>query len=145
MFCDIKDKLDDPSILKIMAYSEYEESLARAVERAKAHRSDDAQLVYGWVEDNVILGVCAFRVLPDRVSIGGISVAQNARGQGIGGAMVAGLQRMYPPLPIEAETDDDAVEFYRRRGFAVSELAKEHDNCRWVCILSALKKGADAR
>ena len=136
MFCDIKSQLDNPSILKIMVYSEDEESLERATERDKTHCNNDAQYVYGWVDDNIIFGVCAFQIQADKVIINGISVAEHARKRGIGGEMVTALQKKYE-MKIEAETDAAAVGFYCKLGFVVSELPKTHDNCRWSCVLSA--------
>ena len=136
MFCDIKNQLDNPMVLKIMAYSEYEESLERAVKRAQAHRENTEQCVYGWIEGGVILGVCAFQVKAESVVINGISVVEHLRKQGIGSAMVAALRKKYHKA-IEAETDDDAVGFYRTLDFMVSELPKMCDNCRWLCILPA--------
>lgn len=136
MFCDIKNQLDNPSILQIMAYSEYEESLERATKRARAHRENAAQYVYGWIENSVVLGVCAFQLQSDKVTINGIAVAEHSRKRGIGGAMISALRKKYK-MEIEAETDDDAVGFYRKRGFIVSELPRVYDNCRWSCTLPA--------
>jgi len=134
VFNNIKDQLDNPMVLQIMAYSEYEESLERAVKRAQAYRENTAQYVYGWIEDGVVLGVCAFHIQPDKMIINGMAVAEHSRKNGIGRAMVTELQMKYSSL--EAETDDDAVGFYRKCGFIVSELPKVHDNCRWRCVLS---------
>jgi len=134
MFCDIKNQLDHLSVLQIMAYSEYEESLERAVKRAQAHRENDAQYVYGWIERDFVLGVCAFQIQPDKVIINAIAVAKHSRKRGVGSAMVTALRGKYKKA-IEAETDDDAVEFYRKCGFLVSALPKVYDNCRWSCVL----------
>lgn len=47
-----------------------------------------------------------------------IAVAEDRQGEGIGRALVDFVGR-----PVVAETDDDAVEFYRRLGFEVSDAA----------------------
>jgi ribosomal protein S18 acetylase RimI-like enzyme len=80
------------------------------------------------MENDEIFGVCGFRVYhTDRVEIMNIAVAENARKRGIGSAMVNALRDEFL-LPIHAETDDDAVGFYRNVGFDGAR--------RWVCELT---------
>jgi predicted aminopeptidase len=39
-------------------------------------------------------------------------------------------------MAIEAETDDDAVDFYRKRGFTTTAIQK-YGVRRWTCVLAA--------
>ena len=48
--------------------------------------------------------------------------------------MVTALQNKYGK-DIEAETDDDAVEFYRKRGFNTHEFVHEEKGKRHTCVL----------
>jgi hypothetical protein len=57
MFYDIKEQLDNPIVLKIMAYSIYKSSIERARQRAaEFHRHESWQL-FGWDENGEIVGV----------------------------------------------------------------------------------------
>jgi len=47
--------------------------------------------------------------------------------------MVTTLQAQFK-MTIEAETDDDAVGFYRKCGFEVTAIQK-YDVRRWTCVL----------
>ena len=136
MFHDVKNKLlGNPSILQIMAYSIYGESLERATQKVKTYLENDDWHIYGWTENGVIHGICGFIVHVDKVEITNIAVDKSFRGRGIGHKMVFALRKMYDII-IEAETDDDAIDFYQKCGFEVKSFQK-HGVRRWICILSA--------
>lgn len=137
MFRDIKNQLDNPDIIKIISYSEYECSLERAALKAQSYRNNEAQQLYGWVENGNILGICAFLIHQNKVEITTISVTENARHRGIGRAMISALWKEYE-MAVEAETDDDAVEFYRKCGFETTAIQKNNVR-RWMCVLPAQK------
>ena len=136
MFRNIKDRLDNPAILLILAASVYQNSLENAEKRAGEYRARHNWSFYGWIENDDVIGVCGFKVYhTDHVEILNIAVAEQARGQGIGRAMVTALRDEFL-LPIHAETDDDAVDFYRKVGFGAAAFTKNGYN-RWNCVLSA--------
>jgi len=135
MFCDIKDQLDNPAVRAIMAASAFDPSPEAMKQKvAEFRRHNDWQL-YGWVEDGNIVGVCGFEVHSDWVEILNIAVAENVRYCGIGGKMITALWKKYE-MAIEAETDDDAVDFYRKRGFQATAIQK-YNVRRWTCVLAA--------
>ena len=137
MFCDIKDQLDSPAVCKILSYCVFDDSPEGIAKDVAAYRRHTSRQFFGWVESDEILGVCGFEVHPDYVEILHIATAETARGRGIGGAMVIALWKKYG-MPIEAETGDGAVGFYRKRGFEISAIRK-YDVQRYTCILPAPK------
>jgi len=141
MFCDIKDKLDDPNVRQILALSAFDNSPEGMSIKAAEFRRHDAWQLYGWIEGGEILGVCGFEVHPDWVEILNIAVAETARKRGIGGAMVTALQTKHE-MAVEAETDDDAVEFYRKLGFETTATQK-YGVRRWLCVLETKCKQMD--
>jgi GrpB-like predicted nucleotidyltransferase (UPF0157 family)/N-acetylglutamate synthase-like GNAT family acetyltransferase len=145
VFCNIKDRLGDPDVLRIMSYSIYEESLERAAQKAQEYRENETQYVYGWIENGSVFGVCGFVVHSDKVEITNISVDINARHRGIGSAMIAAIRKKYIMLMIEVETDDDAVEFYRKCGFISTPALHKHGVRRWKCVLPATETDEERR
>jgi len=130
MFRNIKDQLDNPVVRNIFAACVYK----NADKKLEQYRSCDTLSLYGWVENGEIVGVCGFEVR-DTVEIKHIAVAENARGRGIGSAMIAALRAQFC-LTIQAETDDDAVDFYRKVGFEATEFEK-YGVRRWACVLAS--------
>ena len=64
-------------------------------------------------------------------------IVRNTRKNGIGKSMINAIQKRYK-MKIKAETDDDAVEFYRKCGFETETFMKTYNTGeyqRYKCIL----------
>ncbi len=135
MFKDIKSRITEPEAGKIIALAAFDGSPEGVAQEAEKYLSSDNLHFYGWLDGDKILGICGFEIHADKTEIHLIAVAEEYHHQGIGSAMVTALQNTYH-LPLEAETDDDAVGFYRKRGFETS--AFHHPKwgvTRHTCIL----------
>lgn len=61
-----------------------------------------------------------------------IAVSSEHRGKGIGSKMISLILEMYPS--VSAETDSDAVEFYRKYGFKITSLGEKYPGVeRFFC------------
>ena len=134
MFYDITEKLDQPIVRQLLSACLGDKS-PKGIDAALSKYP--GEIFYGWMEAGKPLGICGFRVLPDKLEICHIAVAETARREGIGSAMVYALREKYDKT-IEAETDDDAVVFYRKCGFQTTESYEEYGgekHRRWTCVL----------
>lgn len=87
-------------------------------------------------EPNIMIFVCEVNdreegilVLDKRTSdseIIGIAVSENCRHNGIGRYMIQEVMDLMQLTVLSAQTDDDAVGFYRRCGFTVETEVKEY-------------------
>ena len=137
MFRNIKDELNNPTVLQLLVASAYDDSMENAYKKAEEFRNRHNLSIYGWIEDEEIVGVCGFKIYhTDHVEILNIAVSETARGRGIGSAMISALQNEFL-LPITAETDDDAVDFYRKVGFGVTSAPAKSGVPRYACVLAA--------
>jgi uncharacterized protein with HEPN domain/GNAT superfamily N-acetyltransferase len=139
-FVDIKTKLCEPEVKRIISLSMYmptPEKINSVIENSLA---DDKRNVYGVEINGIITGVVGFSIRADNgeaVVIHHIAVAEAYQRKGVGRFIIESLLKEYQ-LPIELETDDDAVGFYRRCGFETTALMK-HGVRRWKCRLPVLK------
>lgn len=62
----------------------------------------------------------------DDFEIKHIAVSPAARGRGIGKALIKAVQRIQRPSVIVAETDSEAVGFYRSIGFEIQSLGEKY-------------------
>lgn len=85
-------------------------------------------LVYGVSEGGRAVAFVAFDPDSDPVVIRYIAAEEDSQHRGLGGVLVSAVQQRAGGRSVYAETDDDAVEFYRRAGFQVE--AKPRDP-RW--------------
>jgi len=137
-FANLKSRLDDPEVQYVMSLSMFNptpESIARVVERC---RNSENRELWGVVDDGHVLGAVQYYIREDNVLyIASIAVIEARRGQGIGRGMINALQEKYG-LTIELETDDDAVDFYRKCGFDAVSFEKTYGEDivrRWTCTL----------
>ena len=137
MFCDIKNELENPTVRKLVSASAYDQSVEATDRRMEEFRNREDLHLYGWIENNEILGTCGVEVHSDCVVIRGIAVDPNVRKRGIGKAMIIAVQQKYK-MTVKAETDDGAVEFYRKCGFETEGFIKTYPSgeCqRFKCVL----------
>jgi len=134
MFINIKNKMDNPIVRKIIAYAAFDGSSEGVAKTVQEYLLNPKLYFYAWVENDSILGICGYERHDDRIEIHLIAVDENSRSRGVGGLMVTALQEAYGKN-IEAETDGDAVEFYRKRGFTTCEFIHETRGKRYTCVL----------
>ncbi|MCL2049179.1 MAG: GNAT family N-acetyltransferase, partial [Defluviitaleaceae bacterium] len=129
-----KHHISTPEVAKIISYAAFDGSPSGVAKLAGRYLRSEKLHFYGWVVNERILGVCGFELHGDKVEIDLLSVAQDKQRQGVGGAMITALQRLYG-LPIEAETSDGAVGFYRKRGFETTAFEHPTLGKRHTCVL----------
>ena len=61
-----------------------------------------------------------------KIEIIGIAVEVSARGKGVGSYMINQVVNNYGLLSVCAETDNDAVGFYRNNGFSITEFSETY-------------------
>ena len=71
--------------------------------------------------------------------ISGFAVHEKLQCRGIGRYMIQFVLESVSPERLEAQTDDDSVEFYRKCGFAVEQIVVDYPNdhvIRYNCVLN---------
>lgn len=92
------------------------------------------------VTDGDVVAFAAFAVTADELTLEYIAVDAGTRGRGIGASLVDAIRSTHPGLPLLAETDNDAVDFYRALGFTVEPRPPDPrwpGRPRYRCTLAA--------
>lgn len=88
-----------------------------------------------------LVGFVSFEAAPHRTLIEYIAVAQGQQGTGCGSRLITSvITHTGGTAPLVAETDDDAIGFYRKLGFTVAEAPRDArwpDRARYACTLPA--------
>ena len=58
MFRNIKGELNNPTILQLLVASAYDNSMENAYKKAEEFHNRHNWSIYGWVENEEIIGVC---------------------------------------------------------------------------------------
>ena len=95
--------------------------------------------IFACFEQDKIVGVMAVSFIEQKkVEILGIAVDVSARGKGIGSYMIKQVINNYGLLSVYAETDNDAVGFYQKNNFSITEFSEIYDGetvIRYKCEL----------
>lgn len=142
---EIRDSILTEEAYRVFAPCMYRPTWERFRERAEAWMRDDSARLLGTVEQGRLVGICVARLTEARAAvIEGIAVDAARRGQGIGKRLIRELCKRFDLTVLAAETDDDAVAFYRRCGFETAAMTARYGDSecvRYRCILRHEKTG----
>ncbi|MFC4600758.1 GNAT family N-acetyltransferase [Cohnella hongkongensis] len=135
MLIALKDRLDDPAVRSIVECSVYPDP-DKLDETIAAYRSEDGMEMYGLEAEGECIAIIGLRMSEERVlKIEHLAVSPDYRGLGYGrGILLETIDKKRPAVLI-AETDDDAVDFYRAIGFEIESLGEAYPGVeRFNCV-----------
>ncbi|MCZ0730649.1 GNAT family N-acetyltransferase [Mycolicibacterium iranicum] len=123
----VDGSVDEPGIIELLAFAvgDGEERLNQAVQRYR--EEPIGRLLVAVTEQQRPVGILGYLVTDAEATVLHVATAPNMRGTGVGTSLLMGLQRLVPAgLSIVAETDSEAVSFYRSNGFSVTSLGEKY-------------------
>ncbi|GGH27813.1 GNAT family N-acetyltransferase [Paenibacillus segetis] len=112
-----------------------EERVRRELER---YRTDSSKNLLGKLENNELVGLIGVQRSEEEIEVILLHIAVNEAywGKGIGKEMIHEYIAANEIKRMEAETDQDAVDFYRQIGFEICSLGEKYPGReRFRCIL----------
>lgn len=132
-FANVKASLFDYEILALMKPSVYDPTPERLKSRAEKYSADKNIFVYACKIDGVYAGIVVLKTENGTAEILDIAVNPKYRKKGIGKSLIDFILNQFPVDTITAETDNEAVEFYKRCGFDVIGFGMKCNNKRYIC------------
>ena len=142
--CDIKEIITGPDILKLLAPSVYNPTEERLLNRAKKYQEDKSVNIYSYKKDGKYKGIVIFKIVNNSATMLDIAVKLDYQGQGVGSKLVDFIFNSFNVDSITAETDDDAIGFYKKYGFTVTDTKVNHDTKRYVCVCESVTHHYDS-
>ena len=138
MFKDYKSKLDLPSTLELLEYSVFPDP-DRFGATLQGYKERDDWKLYGLEEDGELIGIAGFQAQADgAIELMHLAVKPEHRRKGYGRGVLLELLEQEKPSRVIAETDEEAVDFYRSVGFTVYSLGEKFPGVeRFRCIYEA--------
>lgn len=133
LICDVKNRITDFNILNLLAPSVYNPTYERLLNRAKKYQADKDTQIYAYKDNGTYKGIVVFKISDNIAEILDIAVAAEYQGRGIGGKLIDFIFNRFCAYKITAETDDDAVGFYKKYGFTVAETKTAYNTKRYYC------------
>jgi ribosomal protein S18 acetylase RimI-like enzyme len=135
LLINITHKLDNPEIKELISYSVFPDP-EKLEEVIKQYQSEEALTLYGYEDENVLVGIIGvLKNENNTLVIKHIAVQPENRLKGYGRGLILELLEDSRPTMITAETDADAVDFYRSIGFTVYSLGELYPGVeRFRCV-----------
>lgn len=95
--------------------------------KAAAYIADENVCVYGFYDEDALVGIIAARnLLGGKYEIPGIAVEYSHRNARVGARLIEHVLKIDGLRELVAETDGDAVDFYRKCGFQTESFIKKY-------------------
>ena len=116
----------------------YQPTREKYFQKAEQWLQDERIKVYAAVEENRLLGMIVLCIQGQQAEIVGISVCPQERHRGIGSWLIEWAMQKYNLTSLTAQTDGEAVGFYRKVGFTTKEERVQYGTqsvLRYRCLL----------
>jgi ribosomal protein S18 acetylase RimI-like enzyme len=109
----------------------------RICQELNKYKTDNTRQLYGRLVNNKLIGLLGIVLISTmEVELKHIAIRADYRRQGIGKDMINEFIQKYGINKMIAETDKDAVNFYRNIGFEITSLGEKYPGVeRFQCIL----------
>lgn len=131
--CNVKEKFTNEDILELLAPSVFNPTTERLLSRAEKYQADDKTKANACSENGEYKGIIVFKIKDKTAEILDIAVKPECQGKGIGSRLIDCIFSQFAVNKITAETDKDAIGFYKTYGFTVNDTKLNHDTKRYVC------------
>ena len=134
-FLESKALLNTKKGAALLAPALYMPTKEKIQARATAYAENPLCRVFYALDGTEPVGLCIVQTDDRQAEILALAVQEAYRKQGVGKGLIAYTQRQVR-VPLTAETDDDAVGFYRRCGFCITSLGEKYPGVtRYHCSL----------
>lgn len=134
---ELKPRLDDSSVRELLSLCIAFPTSSKIESLCGQYRTDDARHLLGIEKNGDVIACIGFRLEAlHHAVINCIAVDPSYRHQGIGEALIQAVFTQFQLQSLVAETDADAVGFYRQCGFEITSLGEMYPGVeRFHCVL----------
>jgi ribosomal protein S18 acetylase RimI-like enzyme len=139
LIVDLAGRLGSNEVRRVFLASGYPPDLAKvkaeqSIARYKAH--PEWEFFGAEINEQLVGTIGLERTATKQAKIRSIAVLEDFRSQGVGTKLIRSMWDKFTLEVLCAETDRDAVDFYRRLGFDIQSLGEKYPGTeRFWCIL----------
>jgi ribosomal protein S18 acetylase RimI-like enzyme len=117
---------DNSDLYRLVRYSIQKMKDDEIDELLKKARREDNYFIFGYYENDSIVGLMIYKIEKSSAIIDVISVEKDERGKGIGTQLLKEVHDKYTNIKIEAKCELKAIAFYKKLGFTVQSIGKNY-------------------
>jgi ribosomal protein S18 acetylase RimI-like enzyme len=138
MFKLINNRIKESNVQELLSYAIFPDP-DRLEQTVRKYEGNTSNLqLFGMEEEQELVGLIGISSTDSEqkhLIIEHIAVQPEFRGKGYGRGLILELLEHRKPLTVSAETDEEAVDFYRNIGFSVMSLGEKYPGVeRFRCI-----------
>jgi len=135
MLVDLRPRIDEPAVRDLLALSAGNPTPASLDALVTRYRATEDWPLLGVDTGHGLAGCIGLALGPDSSAVvQHIAVAPAAQRQGLGRSLIDSVAALYELTSLSAETDRDAVDFYRHCGFDATSLGEIYPGTeRFLC------------
>lgn len=139
MFIDLSARLREPAVQQLIELSVFPDPERLELTIARYEDAANGLRLLGYESEGDLIGIVGFTIgEAKRMVLHHLAVLPEVRGAGFGRGMILELLHEYEPAVVEAETDEEAVHFYRSIGFRVESVGERYPGAeRFLCTYEA--------
>lgn len=136
MMINLKEYKDQKEIFNLLAECMYTDE-RRVIQEYEQYINDGTRILLGRIENHELVGLIGIlNTSNEEIEIKHIAIKSGNRKRGLGKKLIQEYIRENQIRRVEAETDKDAVDFYRRLGFNITSLGQKYPGVeRFQCSL----------
>ena len=131
---DVKQNLTEPHIFELLKPSVFNPTTERLKARAEKYQTNPNAHIFACRKGGNFVGIAVVEIVNNTATVLDIAVDENNRNKGIGSALLTYFIDNFKIKIMLAETDDDAVLFYQKFGFKITETKTVYDTKRYLCV-----------
>jgi ribosomal protein S18 acetylase RimI-like enzyme len=133
---NLKEYADSKAIAALLAECMYPDE-QRVIAEYEKYRNDPSRRLLGKVLKQQLVGLIGvIHFAQDEVELKHIAIHPDYRGQGLGRELIMDYMEQHHIKTMVAETDKDAVYFYKRLGFNITSLGEKYPGVeRFNCLI----------
>ncbi|WP_168464361.1 GNAT family N-acetyltransferase [Wolbachia endosymbiont of Ctenocephalides felis wCfeT] len=123
---------DNPTLPNVIQWSVGCPTYDKIRQVIESYQNANQHLI-GAFDCEKLIGIVGIEKIAQQITIRHISVLPSYRKRGIGKAIINFVIRKFTMQQIVTETDDEAVDFYRKFGFVCYSFNGKYGNLRYRC------------
>jgi ribosomal protein S18 acetylase RimI-like enzyme len=135
MLVNVKSYIHKQEVGELLSYAVFPDDKSLKVALQHYRETDSLQL-YGYEDEKLLVGLIGYEMNQERIlTVHHLAVLPENRLKGYGRGIFLELIQARNPSRIIAETDEEAVDFYRNIGFVVYSLGEVYPGVeRFQCV-----------
>ncbi len=130
---NVKPHLTDENIFRLLAPSTFDPTPEKLKKRAAEYKFNECIHAYAYLYYDQYVGIIVFKTNGSNATVLDIAVTEYYRELGFGTRLVNSIFENFKINTLFAETDDEAVNFYLKCGFEITETKTVYGTKRYVC------------